>query len=73
MTKVKLRKTCPSNVTFHYSFNKYDTYMTVLNSNTYICYNCFFKILIAAYHKHRKDRSLLVKKSSAKICMNERI
>lgn len=68
MAKVKLIKTCPSNVTFHYSFNKYDTYMTVLNSNVFTCiymylnFNCFFKILIAAYHKHRKDRSLLVKK-----------
>lgn len=24
------------------------------------------------YHKHRKNRSLLVKKGRAKICMNER-
>lgn len=36
MAKVKLIKTCPSNVTFNYSFNKYDIYMTMLNSNTCI-------------------------------------
>lgn len=38
----------------------------------YLNYNCFLKILMAAFHKHRKDRSLLVKKGSAKICMNKR-
>lgn len=33
MVKVKLIKICFLNVIFYYSFNKYDIYMIVLNSN----------------------------------------